>query len=164
MQKDQFVACMKHLVWNAGHFLLTIRSFSWIAASEFFVFHTVQNWTALKHLPAYTEVLARGRSPARCVLLVGTGFDSSLSSRMFSVLSSLYCLCWLDGFFSLQDALWDEASCQRLDPDFSYEHVRNSQEVIFTVQCILLTTLAPGKFLGSLFPLELHVFGDDLLV
>lgn len=164
MQKDQFVAYMKHLAWNVGHFLLTIRSFSWIATNEFFVFHTVQNRAALKHLPAYTEVLAHGGNSARCVLLVGTGFDSSLSSRMFSVLSLLYCLCWLNGVYSLQDALWDEASRQRLGPHFSYEHRRNSQEVISTMQCILLTTHEPWKSLGFLFLLELHVFGNDLLV
>lgn len=164
MQKDQFVAYMKHLVRNVGHFLLTIRSFSWIAANEFFVFYAVQNRAALRHLSAYTEVLARGRNSARCILLVGTGFDSSLSSRMFSVLSLLYCLCWLNGVYSLQDASWDEAIRQRLGPHFSYEHIRNSQEVIFTMQCILLTTHEPWKSLGSLFLLEVHVFGNNLLV
>lgn len=94
--------------------------------------HTVQNWTAFKdNLPPCTEVLSHRRSRARCILLVRTGFDSSPSSRIFSGQASLYCLRWLDGAHVclLQDLLWDAASHYRLDPDFSYECTRSSQDV-----------------------------------
>ena len=94
--------------------------------------HPVQNWTAFKdNLPPRSGVLSHSRSHARGILLIGTGFDSSPSSRRFSIQSLLCCLCWLDGarVCLFQDLSREAASHQRLDPDFSYERPRSLQDV-----------------------------------
>lgn len=145
---------MKHLVWNICCCLLTISSFSWISTNVFFVtqFNTGQPLKIISH-----NVLLQGRSHARCILLVGTGFDSSPSSRIFSVQSSLYCLCWLDEahICLLQVPLWDS--------DFSRECTKFTK-CEFTAHFKLFYWPWMYQGSGSLFPLEALSFGDYLLV
>jgi len=69
------------------------------------------------------------------------------------------CLCWLDGVWSLQDALWDVASHKRIDLDFSYKHERSRLDVLnYFIDHVCMSEVSAF----SLFPPGVFGFGDSL--